>query len=301
MNPKTPSSLFLLTAVILVMFAVLAYAGDKSQCIGFADYLFSQEEYYRAVGEYKRYIFLYPADTRAVYAQFKIGLSFFHAHQYHNAHDAFQSIHTVYEHTSLRRKQIAALWQARACLYTGSFTEAQTLYTAIINNPASPALYNLAQYHTAWRFIMMRDWKSAKNAFTALGGVFNNADTNSLIRRAAVDIPHYITEQSLMKKKSPTAAGIASALIPGLSQMLGKRIGDGLAAFFTVGILTSVTWYFFENDMNTYGYITGGMSLFFHAGNIYMATSGTKLWNKNRDQYHRDILIKRYWTDAYIE
>ncbi len=47
---------------------------EADQLLGFAEALFHDGDYFRAITEYKRFLFLYPADARAGRVQLQIGL-----------------------------------------------------------------------------------------------------------------------------------------------------------------------------------------------------------------------------------
>src|SRR5262245_20242248 len=49
---------------------------DADQSLGFADALFSDGDYFRAITEYKRFLFLYPTEARAGRVQLQVGLSY---------------------------------------------------------------------------------------------------------------------------------------------------------------------------------------------------------------------------------
>jgi len=53
--------------------------GDREKQLGFAESLYSEGDYYRAITEYKRFNFLYPVDLLVEKSDFRIGECYFKA------------------------------------------------------------------------------------------------------------------------------------------------------------------------------------------------------------------------------
>jgi len=77
----------MLAALFLVQFrAVGAFAADDADKLyGFAEKLFSDGEYFRAISEYKRFLFYYPGDTRQEKASLRIAESYYRAKRWAEA------------------------------------------------------------------------------------------------------------------------------------------------------------------------------------------------------------------------
>src|SRR5687767_7733329 len=72
--------LLLATAPLVSSYAQTAPPGhpltEADQVLAFADALFNEGDYYRAITEYKRFLFLVPADARAGRVQLQVGRSY---------------------------------------------------------------------------------------------------------------------------------------------------------------------------------------------------------------------------------
>jgi outer membrane protein assembly factor BamD (BamD/ComL family) len=79
----------ILLAVMFILAASFAAAEDK-KLFDFADSLYSSGDYYRAIGEYKRYVFYNPAGKFAEKAALKIILSYLSAEKWDGAIEAFE-------------------------------------------------------------------------------------------------------------------------------------------------------------------------------------------------------------------
>lgn len=65
---------------------------DADQILSFAEALFEGGDYFRAITEYKRFLFLYPTDPRTGRAHLHIGLSYLRGQQWEDARRTFQTI-----------------------------------------------------------------------------------------------------------------------------------------------------------------------------------------------------------------
>jgi tetratricopeptide (TPR) repeat protein len=58
----------------------------------FAEQLMREGEYFRAITEYRRFLFYYPDDPRRAMAHFSIGLAFYRGESYVEALQTFQEV-----------------------------------------------------------------------------------------------------------------------------------------------------------------------------------------------------------------
>ena len=65
---------------------------DADQILRFADALFNDGDYFRAITEYKRFLFLYPTDARAGRVQLQVGLSYQRGQQWDDARQTFEHL-----------------------------------------------------------------------------------------------------------------------------------------------------------------------------------------------------------------
>ena len=102
--PRTATSVTTYTAsffiiIILSLNLILAISAQAQetkppvdlpaeQVLEFADYLFSQQEYFRAIGEYERFLFLYPDNLQAPDAALRIVQCYFRGKRWQQAVEA---------------------------------------------------------------------------------------------------------------------------------------------------------------------------------------------------------------------
>ena len=104
-----PSSLHeksvgLLIFFFLSLFSIPVYASqeivlDSGRQLEFAEQYFQRGEYYRAIGEYERFIYFFPTSPKVEFARYMIGLSFLRGEKYEQAIQTFQALIDEYQNT----------------------------------------------------------------------------------------------------------------------------------------------------------------------------------------------------------
>jgi TM2 domain-containing membrane protein YozV len=79
--------------------------------------------------------------------------------------------------------------------------------------------------------------------------------------------------------KSPTLAGILSALIPGSGKMYVGEWGDGITALVVTSLFALLAYDNFRADHSTRAWIFTGLGAFFYAGNIYGSVASAQIFN----------------------
>jgi len=79
--------------------------------------------------------------------------------------------------------------------------------------------------------------------------------------------------------KSPTLAGVFSAVIPGSGKMYVGEWGDGITALLATGLLAFLAYDNFNANHKTRAWIFTGLGAFFYAGNIYGSIAAAQIFN----------------------
>jgi TM2 domain-containing membrane protein YozV len=104
--------------------------------------------------------------------------------------------------------------------------------------------------------------------------------------------------------KSPVLAGVLSAIIPGSGKMYVGEWGDGITALVVTSLFAFLAYDNFRADHNTRAWIFTGLSAFFYAGNIYGSISSAQIFNARIDFEFNDGLElfleqKNYFLPEY--
>jgi TM2 domain-containing membrane protein YozV len=83
--------------------------------------------------------------------------------------------------------------------------------------------------------------------------------------------------------KSPVTAGVLSALIPGTGKMYVGEWGDGIMALLATGLLAFLAYDNFDAGHDTRAWIFTGLTGFFYLGNIYGSVAAAQIVNAKID------------------
>jgi TM2 domain-containing membrane protein YozV len=263
------------------------FAGDLrvEKMLSFADHLFEQGDYYRAITEYERVIFFHPNDPLARTARFQIALSYFKGDRLDQAIDRFRDISRDLPNDEVGRKAYFLLGEAY--YQKREYARAVEVFTSFCETYPTDPQADAARIRTGWSYLRQGNWRQASEEFQKLppdSPLHAQADGLADGSRSYPDIP----------KKSPALAGGLSAVLPGAGQLYINRPGDALVSFLLNGAFIWATVEAFHNDNN----VTGGILLFFESGwylgNIYNAVSGAHKYNRKSEQQFMDGLQSRY-------
>lgn len=104
--------------------------------------------------------------------------------------------------------------------------------------------------------------------------------------------------------KSPALAGFMSAIIPGSGKMYVGEWGDGITALAVTGLFAFLAYDNFQADHTTRAWIFTGLGAFFYAGNIYGSVASAQIFNARIDFEFNDGLKlfleeKNYFVPKY--
>jgi TolA-binding protein len=136
---------------------------SADQLLIFAEQLMREGEYFRAITEYRRFLFYYPDDPRRAMVHFSTGLAFYRGESYVEALQTFQEVTQRYPNTAYGKQ--AWLWQGESLIRQGQYTTAEQLYTAITESFPHDKIGQQARYQRAWTLLYRRQWRDATTQF----------------------------------------------------------------------------------------------------------------------------------------
>ncbi len=234
--------------------------------LAFADNLFDNEDYYRAIGEYQRFVFISKAarNKSTQKAMFRIGLCYQKSRQWTAATKYFKELQTqLPEQIEPIRFEIA-----RTCYLMGEFQQAIPIFQSLTGT----TLADYSQYMLGSCYLKQMDWTGAEDAF-------RHVNLDSSVYASAQEMIEFAQNGCNLPHKPPFAAGIMSMLFPGAGQMYLHRFGDGT---FSMLLTLGTAWlghHYFQQGDKTAGNILSGLGYVFYAGNAYGAAASAKLIN----------------------
>ncbi len=239
--------------------------------IRFADFLFCQKDYLRSVNEYQKYLRTIESDT----VKFKVALANYRMEKFETAASQFQNIGR-----SSSLKNLSNYEYYNSLFRTGSFPKFQkevTKYSGSLHGDYLNRVNKL--YYLSFLLneegLPSRDFYVENFSGAALDTVLNFYDWKK-------DPPY----------KSPAAASILSAVIPGSGKIYTGNYGDAAMAFVSTGLFGFLAYDNFHAKHNFRGWLFSAISLFFYAGNVYGSYTAAQIYNaKIKFQFEDGIKI----------
>lgn len=224
----------------------------------FADHLFCEGDFLRAINEYEKYLEYVEDDT----VKFKIALSFSGIGEHEAAIQRFSLLkhHDYFGHNS-------TLEQLKSLFILKRFSDLRDEFVIDFNSHQRISYYNPIKLYY-FSFLLTEDTLPAEEEFI-----------NAFTENEHVDIRNFYQRKIEPEYRSPALAGLMSALIPGSGKIYTGNYGDGLMAFLSTGVLSYLAYTNFRAKHITRAWIFTGLAGLFYAGNIYGSIASAQIFN----------------------
>jgi tetratricopeptide (TPR) repeat protein len=272
---------------LLFLFSQAAIADEMpvEKAFAFAENLFAQGDYYRAITEYERVIFFYPDQPLAKTARFQIALCYLKGDKLDQAVDRFRALNQELPQVEVGRRAYFMLGEAY--YQKREYSRAADIFATYIEIYPGDERIDAARIKIGWSYLRQGQWRQAADALQKL-------PPDSPLHAQAEGLAEGSEKYPGIPTKSPTLAGGLSAVLPGAGQLYVNRPGDALVSFLLNGAFIWATVEAFQNDNN----VTGGILLFFESGwylgNIYNAVNGAHKYNRRTEKQFLDGLQDKY-------
>ena len=246
----------------------------------YAESLFEEGDYYRAITEYKRYIFFFPEGEKTARSYFRIGESYFKAKKWASAIDALNVFTVRFPYSPMQNDALYLKGMAEKNLKR--YEEALSTLDKIIK-VSSGEYRNKAIYQSALVLVDMGEWKKANNTFSKI-------PEESLLFPAARNFSSGLEHIDNLPVKSPAIAGGLAAVVPGAGHLYTGRKRDALVAFLLNGAFIWAAVELFDDEK----YVAGGIATFielgWYSGNIYSAIGSAHKYNRRvKDEFLQNL------------
>ena len=256
----------------------------------FAEYLFNETDYYRAISEYKRFIFLYPFHPLAEKSRFKICECYYKAKRWHEAVEALNRFIADYPASPLKEDAfyLKGLSEKELKFYKEAISSLEVASLSL-----SDGLRNRSFFQIALVYVDLEDWKAARTYFSKI------SDTSPLYP-SAWTFSSELENVDMLPRKSPGLAGTLAAVLPGAGHLYTERPRDALVAFLLNGAFIWAAIELFKDD----NYVAGGLVTFFelgwYTGNIYSAVGSAHKYNRRvKNEFIQNIKERTSLTYYY--
>jgi len=295
-QPETAVTFYrcLLVAVTLFILVLALPTSTKAQgtkfpldfpaeeVLEFANYLFSQQEYFRAIGEYERFLFLYPDDFRAPNAALRIVQCYYRGKRWQQAVEAADSFLSRYPMSSLKWE--TRFLKARSYGEMGEGAKAREEYRSIIADRPGGPLESEAWYLIGLSYAKDGRWLEADEALRQVG-------SGDSLYRSATEVQKIVAEESQAKRKDPALAGFLAAILPGSGHFYCERPRDGTIALVFTGAFAFATYEAFKEDHEGVGIALAVVTAAFYGGNIYSAANVAHKYNDREERRQQQRLV----------
>lgn len=249
----------------------------------FADFLFCDKDYLRAVLEYERLAKTNKDNT----IEFKIALSYSHMQDYYTAIKKFSRI----PKSSIYFNE-AKLEGMKANFLINDFTGLRSYYKNSFITEVNK-FQNEGEKLFNFSYLFTDDELPPKDDFLLPFDIDENDNISSFYDWK--NEPPY---------KDGTIAGIMSAIIPGSGKIYTGDIGDGIVAFLTTTVFAFIAYDNFNAGHNTRAWIWTGVAAFFYAGNVYGSVVAAQVHNAKitfefNDRLNVYLNGKNYYIKKY--
>ena len=224
----------------------------------FADHLYCEKDYLRAIFEFDRLLEMQINDTLL----FKTGLSFSYIEDYLSAAGRFDSVpptSPLYDPSKmewLKAKFLLRDYQGFQFAYKNEFVSVNNKY-----QNEGKKLFNFSYLFTG-------EPLPSREKFLL---PFKTNEKEKASR--------FYDWKSNPPYKSSTVAGIMSAIIPGSGKVYVGDVSDGIVAFLVTGIFVFLAYDNFQAGHKTRAWIFTGAAALFYGGNVYGSIAAAQVHN----------------------
>lgn len=281
----------LITAVSLILVNLLFSQQDlikieNEKHLKFADSLFNNEDYFNAITEYKRLIFLFPTKENQFIGNYKIALSY--------KAGGFFDLAENYLHNSLKyasnTERIFSIKIELLKLYIlkNDIDKINLILQELISRKDFVKYNQEIKYWMAISLIFSKDYSKASQILKELNKSEND------FKRYSVDLITMIDSVNFEVKNENTFK-FASAILPGMGQILLGKYSEGIFTF-----LWNVFWLGLSIQQFNIGHSLEGITILvlpffrFYLGNI---ENTEKLVQEHNNVQHKNLL--KYLQEKY--
>jgi tetratricopeptide (TPR) repeat protein len=286
-----PGVLLLLLAAGISALASPLSAFDKevvvteSVQLGLADAFLAEGEYYRAITEYKKFLFLFPGSEKAGTALFGVGTAYYRGEEYEPAAKTFAAVLEKYGKGA--HAAPSAYFQGVSLWKLGRVVKAEAALDRVGElDPAS----EYAPLSRIGKSLLSFEAKNVPGCREELARFLERYPGDPRAEKVRQTVA-LLDREGAIPRKSPALAGAMSAVVPGSGYLYAGRYGDGLVAFVVNGLFIAGTAVSIHQENYAVAAIVGGIGLPFYVGNIYGSANAAPKWNIGVRREFRERLV----------
>ncbi len=251
----------------------------------FADYLYCDNDYIRAILEYERYLNIKSIENSNKIeddtVMYKISLSQIKLNKYN---DASTNLKLLFN-SELKDESILQYYKIN--FMNNNFTQLSNDY--YYRNIYSEKYSGQLSIYFILSNLMNKKLYTTDDEEKLLKELNNISiyDKNKIIS--------FISYRRNQQYKNSLKASVLSTIIPGSGKIYTKNYGGGITSFILTSLFTFLSIDNFNSNHNFRGFLFGGISLFFYSGNIYGSVASANIYNAKK------VYEFNHQIDNYLE
>jgi hypothetical protein len=267
--------------------------GPAERQLHFADHLFMDGDWYRAITEYRRYLFMVKGQgDDASRSAVAIGEALLRGEQFDAAGRQLDGV--AQRATRLELRQTALFGAGRAYLLDGRPELAKPRFRLLVkDDKTSPALREEASWLLAWGHFDAGEMETTENILDVLAAGGGRHAQQALGAKAALG------ERHDLQLKNPVVAGLLS-VVPGLGHVYLGQWAVGAGSFMWNALfIAAATVAWIQGDFAVAAVLTI-FELGWYSGSAFGAVAGTYRHNRDVIRNWRDDVMARYGMDREV-
>jgi len=235
---------------------------DEGQ-LAFAEELLGRGEFFKAVLEYERLVHFFPSSPLADDAAFGIGLAYDGAGEYGVAATTYRRFLADFPSSDLVPKARLAL--GRSLALGRDYDTARLELDELASESPPVETSGRARILAGLTYLPTWDLASAEGEFARAARNFPGAPEGAL----GDELAKIAARRTELPRVNPGFASLASALVPGLGQVIAGDFWDGVLALTTNALWIGATLWAAEEGEIPAAVLAGFVGAGFYLGNVY--------------------------------
>ena len=232
----------------------------------FADKLMQDEEYYRAITEYKRINSYFPDNTNYIKNISNISRCYYLAAHYIESINSYKNILKIEPKNKDAIFNIVKTYSQISYFYESNDEIKKYIYEFNGEERDELLLYS------AFNNINLKKYDEAIIQLDSIKSID--------LQQKSMNFKELIIKNTPLKYKKRSTAVLSGILIPGSGYFYTKRYGTGFASLIVNSILFYMTYDCFTNDRESLGIMSGVFFTSFYLGSIYGSIQVVNDYNK---------------------
>ena len=274
---------FLSCALYLILLCALASPAVAIES-DFADSLFQEGDYLNAAHEYKRLLFSYSDAPQIDFVAFRVAASYQNAGKLENAIRAYQFLVDTYPKSILVARAKNNIAQCHVLL--GDSAQGIASLKQFLSEHKESSLAPRAHFTIGMLHIDKGEWAQASSVWNEVFLTYPESPFAKVSDRLA----RTVKDVDTLRHRSPTVAGVLSALVPGSGQVYSGQTMNGFYAFVSVAVLGSASFYYADQKRYEVAIPVGVLGIFLYGNSIHQSIQTARAFNHQQEQHFRNRL-----------